>query len=236
MTWRNDLYSEVSARFKEWIPRSNEGDYVTDIALDYINRANRKLNGYRPWKLLLIKRSSLTLSSRSASLPAACLRIWRCYEDNDNDGRPDILYYENSVHTPEGYYITETYAKATGITRAITFYLSPSSTPYIDYVQILPDFTGNGIEYLFFPGELLLAQAKLLYLEDDGRSSSEEYKMIFNRFQEEERDFTQLQAENFDMRMDVKDDRGHIVNVEDYSLNGGTESYNRSRYENDVDI
>lgn len=236
MSWRKELYADVAASFKEFMVKGNEGDDVADFALSYLNRARRKLNGYRPWKLLLVKRLSMSLTDRSYDLPEDLARINQVYEDQDDDGLPDFFYYENSTRTDDGYYITETYTKAAGWSRTITFYSAPSSTPYMDYIPALDDFTGEGDEYCFFPGELLLATAKMFQLEDDGRISTDEYKLIYNRFQEEERDFTQAQVENYDMRMEVKDDRGKRVGVESYSLSGGADESGGSRYDNDVDL
>jgi len=55
MSWRKDKYADVANSFKEFLRTGNEGDDVTDLALSYLNRARRKLNAYRPWKLLLTK-------------------------------------------------------------------------------------------------------------------------------------------------------------------------------------
>jgi len=162
--------------------------------------------------------------------------IYRVYEDQDGDGLPDFFYYENTTNTTGGYYITETYTKTAGWSRTIIFYNAPSSTPYMDYIQALEDFVADDTGYCFFPGELLLATAKMLQIEDDGRIGTDEYKLMYNRFQEEERDFTQAQVENHDMRMEVKDDSGKRVGVESYSLSDGAAGSGSSRHDNDVDL
>jgi len=237
--WRQDKYSDIANRFKECLPRSNQGDFVEDFALDFLNRANRSLNAYRPWKLLVKKRQTLTLTDRANVLTTTypdLARIISVYEDTNADGLPDTYYYEKASSMSRGYCISESYSKDTGWARTLTFYSSPSDTVYIDYIALLPDFTGTETEYSFFPGELLFAKAMILYLEFDGRVGTTEYKLLQNRFIEEERDFTQAQVENYDIRMEPKDDAGNPVFTDSYSLGGGSESTGTSRYEPDVDL
>lgn len=236
MSYRNDLYEDIAKRFKGWLRTSNTGEFITDLALDYINRAQRSLNAYRPWKWLLQKRYALVLVDRSVALPSNLTRIVSAYDDSNGDGLPDNFYYENSIRTSDGYYITESFSKATGKARTITFYNAPSNTVYLDYLTTLVDFAGAGDEYSFFPGELLLAKAQTLNLEDDGRIGTDEYKMIINRLQSELNDFTQAQVENYDMRTEAKDDHGRSVAVESYSLSNGTDEGVSRRYDNDVDV
>ena len=90
-----ETYADVLARFKEWMTdRDNVGDYVADIALDYINRANQTLWGRAFWDDLMAHQA-LTLSGAVATLPSDYGRIYCVYHDQDADGKPDWYYYKD---------------------------------------------------------------------------------------------------------------------------------------------
>jgi hypothetical protein len=231
MPFRGELYANIAKDFKEWLQTSNAGDFVTDFALRFLNLAQQDLNIYRPWKGLTKKKQTLSLTSKVGTYPTDCAKIVRCFDDSDGDGEPDNFYYENL-----DYYISPTFTKAAGFSATITFYSSPSSTAYLDYILILPDFVADDTGKSFFPASLLLKKAQMLYLEQDGRIGTEEYKMIFNSYNNDIIDFTQNEVENLDMRMESKDDHGRKVAVESYSLSGGADETMDSRYDRDVDL
>jgi hypothetical protein len=158
------------------------------------------------------------------------------YEDTDGNGKPDRFYYNRSTYQDDGYYVNNSFTKASGHSRTITFYDTPSNTIYMEYVVALDDFTGTGTEYSFFPSNLLLAKAQMLYLEDDGRVSTSEYQLIYNRMLEEIRDLCHsMQIENADMICPIKDDKGAVIEVESYGLSNADETINTT-YENSVDL
>lgn len=229
-----DLYSEIKNRFLDFIDEDNTGANVSDLALDYLNRSQKALRMYRKWEELLVT-ASLTLSGNSATLPADCGELLRVYHDSNSDGAPDWYYFHRDSDTSRGYYITNTFAKATGHTRTITFYSTPSHTPKIDYIQVLTDFVGTGTEYSFFPGELLLCKAKELYLLDAGLVNQPEIKAIKDQLKELLADYIAgHQYVNYPMEAVVLDDVGVPITFETYSFDHGVSGATTSQ-DNDYD-
>jgi len=236
MAYLNNTYEEIANSFKEFLVHSNVGNDVTDYALSYINRAQEDLNVYRDWADL-VTRSQLTLTNKQATLPRDCAKILSVFDDGDGDGLPNNFYFLRTTRTNNGYYIISTFAKATGRSRAIKFYYSVQSATYVRYLKRLENFTGTGTEYSFFPLDLILSKAQMMYLKDNGRLSGTDYQMAASAFATALIDFQNaMQNENADMRMESKDDHGKRVGVESYSLSNGTDENVNSGYDNDVDM
>lgn len=238
MAYRSDTYATVANDFKEWLRIGNVGENITDLALRFLNRAQVALNIHKPWKGITKRYQSLSLTSGSGTYPVDCAKIVRCYEDTNGDKLPDKFYFERTTRTDDGYIIRPTFTKAAGWSATIDFYSTPSNTIYLDYIQILTDFAGSGTEYSFFPAEMLLKKAQILFLEEDGRINTDEYKMLLSSLTSDLIDFSQNNIENLDMRMEIKDSVGRNVSIEGYNLADGPSenSSSSSRYEPDVDV
>ncbi len=239
MSYRKDKYSDIANRFKEFLTISNAGDNITDLALEYLNEAQKDLGVYRDWDDLTV-RAELTLTDKVGVLPSNCAKLRQngVYDDSDVDGKPENIYYQSPVFVYNGYYVTSTFLKATGYTHSITFYYSPTNTIYIKYIRTLEDFTGEGVEYSFFPSGLLLAKAQLKYLKDNGRVSGNDYQMVKDDFKNEMVDYQDAtQNVNHDMRMVANDFFGRPITVGTYDLQNGDDDGidNYTGYDNDVD-
>ncbi|RPJ55959.1 MAG: hypothetical protein EHM12_11365 [Dehalococcoidia bacterium] len=236
MAFLKNIYTQIANAFKEFIGGSNTGEYINDLALHYINRAQESLNVYRKWQGLTMIQT-LTLSGKTTTAIPDGLII-NVFEDTDGDGFPDKYYWNKSSNTSDGYFINNTFSKASGFTRTITFYSTPGSAPKMEYIKILEDFTGTGTEYSFFPANMLIAKAAMLYLEADGRIGTPEYVMHQNCLLNEIVDFCNAtQAENIDIVNNIKDDFGNVTEVQGYNLIDGDElGSNGYNYDPIVDI
>ena len=222
-----ETYTEVSNRFKEWMTdRDNTGDYVTNISLDYINRARQVLSEKTFWDDLM-KHSDLTVASRIATFPSDYGRTYGMYHDADGDDKADWHYYKDGKYD-KGYKLIRNYDKTTGSTFTATFYRAPDYTPILLYQVSLANFVGSGTEYLFFPAELLLKQAQILYKEDADDLGGD-YDRIINSFKQLLMEHKAgHQFSNPDYVMEQNDATGNLVQNEDYSLDGGGDGYNNT--------
>jgi hypothetical protein len=215
-----ETYEQVADRFREWMTdRDNSGDFVGDIALDYINRANQVLWGHTFWDDLMTH-AALTLSGLAGTFPAAYGRTYCMYHDSDGDGKPDWYYYKDGK-PGKGYRLTRTFSRAAGSSFVATFFLSPTNTPYLLYQAVLDDFTGQGTEYIFWPAELLLKTAQCLYKEDADDLGVDYDKLNAARRVLLERHEMGHQFANADYVMDQNDAGGKEVQNEAYALDGG---------------
>ena len=223
MAFTPDTNATLKLRFLDWCEVADTWGNVTSVALDCLNRAQYSLWEHRPWADLRT-RLQLTMSGKTASLPDTFGRMLSVWHDSDSDGRPDFYYYERSNRADDGYYITPTFAKASGYTWTITFYASPNTTPYIEYQKRLTDFAGTGTEYSYFPGDLLLTRAKRICMEDGHRTGEAEYGALVNREEELLVNYEALvQHNNADMRMEQLDDGGQRIDNEGYNLGSGSD-------------
>lgn len=231
----NSLYSDIYNRLLDWMSDvANTGGNVSNRARDLLNRAQEQLRIYRAWDGLL-KRSQLTVTDKVATLPDDCREIVRVWHDSDSDGKPDFYYYQDSKRPDDGYYITDTFAKATGHTRTMTFYAAPSYDPYVEYIHSLDEFTGDGTEYSYFPGELLLATAQLIHVTESGIVGNE-YSAIERRQSHLMLDYEQShQYQNIDPRSVQNDDDGVEIELEDFNLYDGAGGI-VSHFDNDYDL
>lgn len=220
MAYGSEVFSTAYNRMKDWLIEANDGGNVTDLALDLLNRAQERLRMYRPWEEL-VKQQALTVSSKTASLPSDCGEILALWHDSDSDGHPDFYYYNRSRRVDTGYRMTDSFTKAAGHARTITFYAAPSYTVYLEYIIKLDDFANSGTEYSFFPIDLLVAQAQIIhYTEQD--LVDEGYRAVFDNWQRLLVDYEQAHSwRNIDMRWEITDDQNNDVEQEVYSLIDG---------------
>ena len=187
----------------------------------------------RDWEDLIVRYSLSSLSAKSQSLPADFGRVVRLWHDSDGDGRADYWYYAYGKYD-DGYYISDDFEKATGHSKTITFYRSPTHTPTLEYIKTLDHFEGTGTEYSFFPPDLLLRTAQKVHIEEADLVGNE-YQAIINAHAELLRDYEVAhQYRNRDMRNEILDDYGDPIDVEQYNLSGDTDRWNDG-YDNSYD-
>lgn len=215
-----ETYKQVADRFKEWLTdRDNAGDHIIDVTLDYINRANQVLWGRAFWDDLMAHQA-LTLVSLVATLPADYGRTYCVYHDSDGDKKPNGYFYREG-RVGEGYRFGRTYSKAAGSAFTFSFFYAPSYTPYLLYQKTLEDFVGTGIEYLFWPAELLLKEAQCLSKEDADDLDATYDKLSIRRNQLLDDFKKHHQFANTDFRMEQNDALGNRVQNDSYDLEGG---------------
>lgn len=231
----SDTYSEIAQRFKDWLQTNNTGGNVTDVTLSFANSAQKNLWLKYNWDEL-VKEGSLTASASSQALPTDCGKIIAVGHDSDSDGIMDYYYYRNDRDRAHGYKIRNTFAKATGESRTIEFFVTPSVAPTLIYQPVLTDFANSGTEYSFFPMELLLLEMQVSYLQESGLMELGEYQGIMQRRNEILADFVAAyQYINPALKMEVTDYNGDVVDVDEYDLTGNLDSTNLAGHSNSYD-
>jgi hypothetical protein len=163
-----DTIAAIRSRFNTFAKFPSVGNTVSGRDLDYLNRANKWLSQFTRWDNLNKKAALVLISGKTYQIPTDCAQVNEIYSDSDSDGHPEYYYYNRSQNRYNGVYFSSTYDKATGTTNTVTFISDVTETPYIGYTQVLPDFSGSGTEYPFWPSELILRCAQKLYIEDKG--------------------------------------------------------------------
>lgn len=234
------VLQNVYKRFLDWADDvENAGNNITNVALDYINRAQEEIRAHRLWEELYT-RADLTVSNKSASLPSDLGEIVKIGYDTNGDGRMDNYFYQDSSKEDRGYYITNTYTKAAGKSQTITFNLDPNYTPVIFYIKVLEDFTaaeatGETSIYLFFPESLMLAKAKEIYLLDGdliGNELAAVQQEVKNKLADYEAGH---QWVNVEINRDFIDEEGELVTMEGYDIANGDTGISYSKYSNSYD-
>jgi hypothetical protein len=205
---------------KDWVVRSNTGNNVSDLCLDYLNQAQDELRFEAFWSEL-IKTSTLAVTDKVASLPSDLGEIC-CVYHADNNGKPTQFFYNRSIFSSDGYYEVNNGDKDNGYTRSIQFYMSPSSDVTLRYYRTLEDFENSGTEYSWFPAGMLMTKAQLMYLKDEGLSSTSEYSIILNSLERSMVNFKRgHQHVNVDIRTVLRDNLGHVITFGAYNLADG---------------
>lgn len=234
-TFLTETYSNIEKRLTDIL--NTEGGEVSDLPLSLLNSAQDWLWHYRRWEGL-IKKATLTLDADyKADMPADFGNgaLIRCYSDTDSDNKPDRYLFKEARHK-DGYTLRNTFTKAAGHSWEIQFYRSPASSPIIEYQAVLTHFTGTGTEYTYFPADLLLVTAHLIYLEEDEIRDAAGYQMVYNRKQELLRDYEQThQSQNVEMAMIQLDDEWQEIATEGYDMEGGIESAYLDNYDYSYD-
>jgi hypothetical protein len=219
VSYHGDTYTEFENRIKDWLNYAGTGANVSNLPLDLANRAQSWLTMYKAWNDM-IKTASLTLvSGNTYSLPTDFARIIYFYYDSDSDGKPDGYYHHQGRYNG-GYKLLDTFAKATGHSRTVTFFNTLSQTPSIKYQFQLTDFAGTGTEYSFFPGELLLRTAQRLHIVETGLTSKE-MLILIDEHKKTLRDYEQAHHYvDSEMRISINDDNGAEISTYNMNLNG----------------
>lgn len=233
------LLSNVYKRFKDWADdTANTGDNVTDLALDAINQARDELRMHQKWEELMV-RATLSITDRVATLPDDIGEVlW--VAEVDGNGRRKKFYFQNSNDTSRSYVINNTYDQTAPHSQTWTFIMAPSGNIDVAYIKRLPDFTAaqvaNGADpvYLFFTENLLLTKAKEIYLLD-GDMITDELGAVQAKLEKLLGDFEEAhQWVNYDLKIDILDDYGQVMDMEIYDMQGGLGPSN-SRYDNSYD-
>lgn len=227
-----DTYANIKKRLSDMLDVA--GDSVTDLELDLLNRAQRNLLMVYQWDGL-VKEATLTLTNDAATLPADCNSIIDVYHDSDSNNKQDFHYYENSTYD-NGYKITNSFAKATGHSRTITFFRTPDYDPKLVYWGDLDDFAGTGTEYSYFPPDLLLQEALYIHASEEGVSGSD-LAAIVNRREELIQNYKMSsQFRNRNMKIIQNDEHGEPIDNDQYSLDGSRGGLEADQFEPDYDL
>ena len=232
----------VYGRLREWLlDQGNVGDYVTDVSLDLLNRANQNLWGKQFWQDLM-KWQLLTLTNKVATLPSDFGKTYCVFEDSDSDGKPDKYYYLNGKPI-NGYRKETVYTKADGKSFTFRFFQTPGSPLYLLHQKVIDDFTAAGVaeateaarEYIFWPEELLLLEAQLIHKQDADDTGDGNYdrikaahKDIYTAFKRS------AQFDNPDYVLEQNDAAGTRVSNQSSDLLGG-DSFGGFHHDNSMD-
>ena len=214
----------IRNRLKLTMAYNSQGGNVSNLDLDYINRAKDWLCQYRMWDFLIKYQTATVPDTRIVALPADLQTLVEVYIDINGDGKPDLWFYANSPDVMNRYVLIPTYDPATGETMSIQFppnaYLT--TTPTLKYVFKVADYTRTGTEYSFFTPGLLLRTAQKIYVEDRGIDDAKG-KFILSGFSEELRLYEQMvMYNNQEMDLTVKNRYGVPIKLYGQSLDGGT--------------
>lgn len=229
----NNLVSTLLNRLNDSL--NARGGNVTDLALDLINRShNEKVANEANWPGLQ-KSVELTLSNNSATLPTDISRIIRVESDSNSDNKPEE-YYFNEGELTRGYKISSSYDKATGTIETISFFQAPTNVVKLVYFPTLPAFTGTGVEYTYFPGNLVLAGAKVLHSEDGGIFTIDTDRLIRSYQDMLSKTKSRYLYQNAPMRKQVNNVYGREVVIQDLSLDGSAKISSRNYNDNSRDV
>lgn len=217
MTIRANTYDVISRRLEDWLNTIGGGS-VSNLPLDLLNRAQDWLGTYKPWDGL-VKRAELTLSNGRAVLPADWVMTLAVFNADDS-GYPTQYYYRDARQVG-GYRVVSSFDKDTGHVVEYEFFDAPSGPVYLLYQMDLGDFVGSGTEYSFYPGELLLAIAQKIHIEETGLSGGETQVLLRKAEEQLDNYVKHHMYQNGEMRMRMNDWYGNEVAAESYSLGMG---------------
>lgn len=227
MSLFNCTLSDLTNSFNSWCESSpTGGEYVSDLGLEYANRAQDALCTEAPegWDYLS-KTAALTLSGLVGNMPSDFGVLLSVYADTDGDGKPDYYYYKDG-RMLEGFRFADNFAKATGHSFSITFYQAPLTPIYIEYQVALADFTGTGTENLFFPKNLMLRKMQHLRCLDKGLL--QEWQALSGDYAKELGNFKSQHQNNAQaVEIVVNDSRGREISVPSYSMRNGSSGNRR---------
>lgn len=224
MPYHKETYSaNFRPQMLDWLVNAGRGKNVEDAVLSLAIRAQNDLWEEKPWRNL-VKDVTLDLSSLSYTFPDDFGRIVDIWGNLDGTGVASYWYYEGDNYE-RGYKLRDSFTKAAGHSWVITFFFEQSADTNMRYQAVLPDFTGEGTEYLYFPANLMLLKAQEINTREKG--DIKEWQMIDKALGEALRRYSNAnQWVNFDPGPRVNDRYGNEIMPSQYSLNGsGVRSY-----------
>lgn len=227
MTYHAHTYKEIADRFNDWMRINPIGANVTNRTLDIANSGQDWLTMYKPWSDM-IKVVTLTILSSQADLPDDFARLINVHYDVDGDGRPEGYYYNRGAQN-RGYKLIDTFAKGGGHSRVIKFFNTIGQAPILTYQYRIDDFAGEGDEYSFFPKNLLLLTMQMIHIDETGIIIPA-IKAIHAAQAKALRDYEQAHHwVDMELRREIKDDFGRVINTYDVSLDGGEATRDSTR-------
>jgi hypothetical protein len=209
--------TDIEPILKDWLTNSVTGKSVTNLPLSLANRAQQNLWAKKAWSNLAV-RVEMSLTAGVYALPVDFGRIIDMHADLTGTGAPTYWFYEGYNYSG-GYRLDAGFTKASGYARTITFHYAQQANAYMRYQKILDDFASTGVQYSFFPANLVILEAqKIRNLE---KGDIKEYQLVSAMFDEVFKDFCNTaQWINYDPNTRVNDRFGNEVFMEEYSLNG----------------
>lgn len=221
MSYFTDKYSDLRPILADYMNNIDRGVNVADYYLTTVNRAQKNLWAKKPWCDLSTD-LNMSIVNNSCVLPADFGRIVKMYADLDGTGASWYPIQEGMNYW-RGYKMRDSFTKSAGHAWVITFNYAQNSAVKMVYQRLLSNFTGEGIEYLFFPLNLLLLECQKIYLREKG--SLNELKSTEIAFSEEFKDYCNChQWVNFDDLATFNDRDGMPVSIDGYSLDGSCDT------------
>jgi hypothetical protein len=222
--------SDVKPQITDWLKQ--RGGSVSDLPLNLINRGRERIWGYRPWDFLCTA-YALTVSNKSATLPADIGRILSVYHDSDSDGKPDWFYFRNDTRVDHRYSIATTVSLTAAPSHVMSWPTAPNSTPYVYYQKAIDDVSLD-THYLVFPRELVIRAAQLSHIIEKNLRGNE-MEGIQRDFDRLMIDFEQVcQHNNNAMNLVMNDAAGDPICTEQYTMEGAVGNYT-SPHDNSYD-
>jgi hypothetical protein len=222
-TYLNDVYPKLG----DFITNARTGQNVSDVRLEYANRALKNLWMKKPWTDCAVD-YDLVLTNNACALPSDFGRVIWMYADLDGTGAAGYMLWDSMDYG--GYKIRNAFAKATGHSLALTFNYAQDSSITMIYQKLLEKLTGVSDEYLFFPASIMLLECQKIALREKG--DLKELVAAEAAFNTEFKEFVNArQWVNQDPRGGFNDSQGNPIIMQSYSLDGRVSGTHRSRLE-----
>jgi hypothetical protein len=223
MYFTDTYLTNIKPVMTDWLTNSLSGNSVTDLVLDYTNRAQQSLWAEKPWTHLEKFISITPDSNNQYTLPtgadARVGKIVRIGEYLDNELQYEYKEGDNPTY---GYSIDWDFTKAAGYAGVITFNYVVGSNIKLTYIKALDIFTGTGTEYSYFPAILILLAAQRISALEKGNVG--EFQGITASYDRELKKFENAtQNVNADTRPILRDRAGNKVQTPHFSLGGTPE-------------
>ncbi len=228
MSYFDTTYADhVLPILSDWLTNSRIGKAVANLPLSLANRAQESLWAKKAWSFLEVVVDVVPDSDNAYVLPVDVGKIIIVGEYSGTD----LLYeYKEGNSASYGYILNANFTKESGHQRVLTFNSLQGNSIKMTYKKTLPNFIGQGVEYSFFPANLLLLQCQMTNTSEKG--NSKEWQMQSVIFKEAFDDFVKNTLYvNADTRPVLRDRAGNNVVTPNYSLSGNAPT-NPSPYSN----
>jgi hypothetical protein len=157
--------NDVAPKLGDFITNARTGQNVTNVRLEYTNRAIKNLWMKKPWTDCAVD-YALVLTNNSCALPSDFGRVIWMYANLEGTSAAGYMLWDSMEY--EGYKIRNAFTKATGHSLTMTFNYTQDSGTTMIYQKMLEKLTGEGNEYLFFPASIILLECQKIALREKG--------------------------------------------------------------------